>query len=358
MKRLWVLGALAAAGLSRPTYADISHTVPANTPAVLYEGRCVVDPDGSVRMGFPGVTLHLRFRGKTLVLRARANKDNFLDVSVDNGAAAQLRLHAGEGDYPLVDGPEVSEHTVVLIRCNESWQGTCTFLGFDTGADGALLEPVKLPPRRLMFIGDSVTCGEMAAWAPQADPKRGSDGNARLSYGMILARNLGAQCALVSYGGRGIIRDWQGNRDAGNAPQFYELALPDDPTVFWKHGLYVPDAIGIQLGTNDFSRGIPDQNEFVNAYVEFVRKVQRDAPGALIFLMDSPILQDDPVGGPRRSALHSYLAEIVKRVASEKVILAPLSHYAGVPGNGHPTGPEHREMAAELEPLLRRELGW
>ena len=359
MNHPWVLGAVAAAaGLGGTAFADSLRTVPANSPAVLYEGRCAVDPDGSVRLGFPGVTVHLRFRGTTLVLKARANKDNFLDVSVDDGAPAQVRLRAGDGEYPVVKVPEVSEHTVTLTRCNESWQGTFTVLGFDPGADGTLLAPKELPSRRLMFIGDSVTCGEMTAWTPDPDPGRGSDANARLSYGMILARRLGAQCALVSCGGRGIVRDWQGNRDGGNAPQFYELALPDDPAVFWRHSLYMPDAIGIQLGTNDFSRGIPDQNEFVNAYVEFVRKVQRDAPGALIFLMDSPILQDDPLGGPRRTALHAYLAGIVSRVASPRVILAPLPHYPGVPGNGHPTGPEHRAMAAELEPLLKSQLGW
>jgi hypothetical protein len=359
MKNPLVLGVVTATvGLCSPAHAEVPRSVPANAPTALYEGRTVADPDGSVRMGFPGVTTHLRFKGRTLVLHARASKDTFLDVSLDDAAPAQLRLHAGDGEYRLVDLPQASEHTVTLIRCNESWQGTCTFLDFDPGADGALLPPVSLPQRRLMFIGDSVTCGEMTAWTPQADPKRGSDANARLSYGMIVARDLGAQCALVSCGGRGIIRDWQGNRDAGNAPQFYELALPDDPKVFWPHASYVPDAIGIQLGTNDFSRGIPDQNEFVNAYVEFVRKVQRDAPAALVFLMESPILQDDPVGGPRRSALHSYLEEIVKRVASPRVVLAPLSHSAGVPGNGHPTGPEHQKMAAELEPLLKRELGW
>jgi hypothetical protein len=359
MSQPWILGVMAAAaGLGGSAFADAQGTFPANDPRVLYEGRCAVDPDGSVRVGFPGVTVHLRFQGATLLLRARANKDNFIDVSVDDGAPVQVRLRAGEGSYPLAQVPGASDHTVTLVRCNESWQGTFTVLGFDAGPGGALLPPPELPRRRLMFIGDSVTCGEMCAWTAQPDPKRGSDANARLSYGMIVARELQAQCALVSCGGRGIIRDWQGNRDAGNAPVFYELALPDDPAVRWNPSLYVPDAIGIQLGTNDFSRGVPDENEFVNAYVEFVRKVQRDAPGALIFLMDSPILSDSPGQGPRRSAHHGYLEEIVRRVGSPRVILAPLSHYPGVPGNGHPTGPEHREMAGELEPLLRRELGW
>ena len=209
-----------------------------------------------------------------------------------------------------------------------------------------------------MFIGDSVTCGELTAYETGRDTKAKLNSNARLSYGMILARQLGAQCNLVSYGGRGIIRDWQGIRDTRNAPQFYELALPDDPAAFWDHSRYVPDAIGIQLGTNDFSQGIPDQNEFVNAYVQFIEKVRRDAPNAVIIVMDSPMVDNDESCGPRRSALHFYLQQIVARVHDAKVMLASLKHYPGVPGNTHPTGEEHEAIAAELAPAFRRALGW
>jgi hypothetical protein len=332
--------------------------VPAGDASVLYEGRYAPGPDGSVRLGFPGVTAHLRFRGRTLALHARASSEVFVDVVVDAGAPRQIRLEGGDGTYPIAAAPDASEHTVSIIRCNEGWQGTCEYLDFELDAGGGMLAPQALPQRRLMFIGDSVTCGEMTAWVPGADPKGKANANARLSYGMIVARHFGAQCHLVGYGGRGVVRDWQGNREARNAPEFYELALPDDPSAPWRHSGYVPDAIGIQLGTNDFSRGIPDQNEFVNGYVELVRKVRRDAPDAWIFLMDSPILTDDPSGGPRRTALHAYLTQVAERVRDPRLILAPLGHCPGVPGNGHPTGAEHEAMALELEPVIAKALGW
>jgi lysophospholipase L1-like esterase len=359
MKLELLCGALAAmAGLGgRACAAEALPLVAAGDDSVRYEGRYAPGPGGSVRLGYPGVTAHLRFRGRALSLHARASAEVFLDVLVDAGKPRRVRLGAGEGTCEILRSPEASEHTVAIVRCNESWQGTCEYLGFVLDAEGRLLPAPEPPQRRLMFIGDSVTCGELTAWLPGGDTKDRANANARLSYGMILARRLGAQCHLVSYGGRGIVRDWQGIRDTRNAPQFYELALPDDPSAAWRHADYVPDAVGIQLGTNDFSQGIPDQNEFVNTYVEFVRKVRRDAPGALIFLMDSPILADDPARGPRRSALHAYLAQVVERAADPRVVLAGLGHYPGVPGNGHPTGAEHVAMADELEPVLRRALG-
>ncbi len=331
----------------------------ANDSPVTFEGRHATDASGAVRLGFPGVTAHLRFRGTTLTMRAEASAaDLYFDVSIDRAAPTQVRLHQGGGEYVIYRSDSAAEHTVSVLRCNESWQGTCTILGFATDPAGTLLPAPPLPARKLMFIGDSVTCGEMTAYAAGRDMNDKINCNARLSYGMTLARRLGAQCHLVSYGGRGIIRDWQGIRDTGNAPQFYELALPDDPAVRWDPARYVPDAIGIQLGTNDFNQGVPDQNEFVNAYVQFIQKVRRDAPGALIFIMDSPIVDNDAAKGPRRTILHFYLEQIVARVRDPKVVLAPLPRYPGVPGNGHPTGAEHVAMADELEPLLRKALGW
>ena len=336
-----------------------STAVTADNSLIIYEGRTAPGAAGAVRLGFPGVTAHLRFRGTSLAMKVEASADNlYCDVSLDGAAPTQLRLHQGVGEYVVVQGASEAEHTVSVLRCNESWQGTYTILGFTVQAGGAFLEPAPPPTRSLMFIGDSVTCGEMTAYVAGREMGDKINCNARLSYGMTLARRLGAQCHLVSYGGRGIIRDWQGIRDTGNAPQFYELALPDDPAVRWDPARYVPEAIGIQLGTNDFNQGVPDQNEFVNAYVQFVQKIRRDAPGALIFIMDSPIVNDDAPKGPRRTILHFYLEQIVARVRDARVILAPLPRYPGVPGNGHPTGAEHVAMADDLEPLLRRKLGW
>lgn len=331
----------------------------ATAPAVAYEGRVQAEPSGEVRLGFPGVTARLRFRGSRIELHAWASSDDAcFDVAIDEGPAALLRLKAGEGTYRLANGLTADrEHTLTLVRRTESWQGVCSMHGFAVPSGGEWLTPTMLPSRRLLFIGDSVTCGEMAGWTPDAVPSAIAHNNARCSYGMLLARRLGAQCHLVSYGGRGLIRDWRGIREIPNAPQFYEFALPDDPCVRWDHCRYVPDAVGIQLGTNDFNQGTPDEDEFVNAYLEFLRKIRRDAPAAAIVVMESPILNDDGKG-PQRTTFRRYLDSVIRIAADNRVICASLRHCPGVPGNGHPTRAEHIGMADELEPVFRRVLGW
>lgn len=315
---------------------------------ICYEGRTAVRADGAVGMGFPGVTAHLRVRADSLSFAVNASKGpQYLDVEVDREPVRHLQLHAGDGEYAVPLG-EMGAHEVALVRCNESWQGTLEFKSFAVKPGDAFLDPPPLPPRKLMFVGDSVTCGEMDTYHIGTDFNDPDNTDARVSYGMLLARLFHAQCYLVSYGGRGIFRDWQGIRKTNNAPQFYELAMPDDPAILWDHRRYTPDAIGVQLGTNDFSSGIPDEVEFVNAYIELVRTLRRDAPQALIFLMESPILD-----GQKRAVLRTYLEEIVAALRDPNVCFAPLAHRAGVPGNGHPTGAEHQAMAGELVPVLQ-----
>lgn len=331
--------------------------IPADDPHLVYEGR-VATASGAVRLGFPGTTLRFRAQAAAIQLRVHSTTDDAcFDVRVDEGTPRFVRLKKGESTVHLVPPGPAATHSVEVIRRTESWQGVCEIRALEI-ASGRLLNPPTRPNRRLLFIGDSVTCGQGADHAAGPTAQSPERSKASDAYGMLLARRMHAQCHLVSYGGRGIIRDWQGIRATHNAPQFYELTLPDDPSSPWDHSRYVPDAIGICLGTNDFSQGIPDQNEFVNAYVEFVRKVRRDAPHAFIFVIDSPILNDAPGEAPKRSASAAYLDEVVRKVGSARVRRAAIRHYPGAPDDAHPTGADHRGIADELEPMFRSAMGW
>jgi lysophospholipase L1-like esterase len=310
-------------------------------------------------MGFPGIVIHLRFKGGSLGIRLKAAKaGEYIDVGVDGAEPQRVALGEGVGDYPLAVNGGATEHRVEVTRRTESWQGECDVLGIILGKGDSLLPPEPLPVRKMLFIGDSITCGECADVRPGDPLKDNRMSNARLTYAKILARRFNAQCELVSYGGRGVTRDWQGLTETVNAPQFYGLALPDDPDSHWDPQKYVPDAVGVCLGTNDFDVSIPDETVFVGAYVRLVQRVLRDAPNARIVLITSPILQDTPGGSLKRTVLFKYTQEVATRVGSPSVIAVDISHQPGRPGNGHPTGPQHLAMANELEPVFRGLLGW
>jgi lysophospholipase L1-like esterase len=332
--------------------------IPADDSRIAYQGRYAIGAAHQVILGFPGIVTALRVNSATLRVRMHASSgDVYFNLSVDGAAPTRMRLREGANVVSLLAAAGPGIHVVELTRRTEGWEGICEIQGFDLGS-GSLMPAPEPPKRKLLFIGDSITCGEGTEEADDPESPGAERSNAPASFGMKIAARLGAQVHLVSYGGRGIIRDWEGTRATNNAPQFYELALPDDPKAPWDHARYVPDAVGICLGTNDFSQGIPDRDEFVNAYAAFVRKVQRDSNGAPVILIDSPILEDAEGQPPKSSICRTYLDEIVRGLASARVIHAPLRHYEGSPGDGHPTAAEHTMMADELEPVFRKTLGW
>jgi lysophospholipase L1-like esterase len=355
---LMVSTSLIACRLLSASEAEI---VPANSPLLRVEGRCGRSADGRLLMGFPGITIHLRVEGTGVNMQVNASCDAcFFDVSVDGGPAVKLNCHKGDGDYPLLTDVPSGTHTLEITRRIESWQGTCQLEHLTLAQGARLLPPAPLPSRKLLCIGDSITCGAGAGEPPSAGETDVGfqSSNARNTFGRLLAARLDAQCHLVSYGGRGIARDRLGTLNINNAPEFYELTLPDDPSSRWNPADYVPDVVIICLGTNDFGQGIPDQNLFVNSYAEFVRKVRRDAPDAAILLADSPMIEDIPGGLPRRAVLHAYLQEIIGKLRDLKVTLAPISYYPGVPGDGHPTHTDHEGISVELESVIRETTGW
>ncbi|TWT94761.1 Endoglucanase E precursor [Botrimarina colliarenosi] len=322
---------------------------------VAVEGRTAQGTEGALRIAYPGVTLRLRIDGPKLVLHCRASSDDvYLDVAIDGGEYERQRLSKGENELVLFDG-EAGEHNIEVVKRTESWQGELVVDSFDAG-DGRFLDPPPRSDRRLLFIGDSITCGAGADVRPEDPPQGAQNSSGRHAFGWLLARRLGAQAHLVSYGGRGIVRTWEGKRwpEEINAPQLYGRALPDDATSAWDAARYVPDAVGVCLGTNDFNLGIPDEEEFVTAYQNLLRRVRADAPQARAFVLDSPMYGP----GEKGDAMRRYLDRVVAGLDDDRIERVSLQWRRGRPVDPHPVANEHVLIADEIEPVLRRRLGW
>lgn len=336
-----------------------------NDPLVAWMGRVDRTDPARPRLGFPGVTIRVRFEGPTLALRASDTGHSAFDVIVDGGDARVVRLgEAVERDYVLAEGLDDAVHVADIVRRTETWQGIVTVAGFRLAPGKRLLEPTPWPLRRLLFIGDSVTAGEGTDRQGDCAKDAPRFANARLSYGMRLGRVLDAQVHLVAFGGRGLTRDWRGRSDVLTAPRFFELQIPEDeghPPPF-DHASYVPDGVVVSLGTNDLNLApgpLPRRDEFVAAYVRFVRTIRARYRGAHVFLTEGAIVNDaaDPVQKPR-STLRSYIEETLATLADPKVHDAGGAYYPGDHCDAHPTGEQHRLIARDLEPVLRRALGW
>jgi lysophospholipase L1-like esterase len=332
--------------------AAAGQTIVATDGHVARMGRTVAQADGTVRFGYPGVTLLLAVDGTRLAVDAAGSASSLVDVIVDGQPATTLHLAPQVKRYDLFKDAAPGPHKVELVHRGETWLGVASIARFT--ADGAFLAAPVLPTRRMLVLGDSVTCG--------ADMERGAGNkdtpdwwNPRLSYGMLAARALDAQVQLVCYGGRGLVRSWNGRTDEFQLPAFYDLAIADAAhPVRWDQAGYDPDLIVIAIGTNDFNPGIPDHAAYVDAYTAFLRRVLRDHAHAQVALTEGALLDGD-----KKAALIGYLKEAAARAGDARVhVLAPAAHQPGDAVNGHPTTAQHAVMAAELLPQLRRIAGW
>jgi lysophospholipase L1-like esterase len=343
---------IAALLVSCAASAAAEQTITASDAHVVRMGRTVAQADGSVRFGYPGVTLLLAVDGTRLAVDAAGSANSLVDIIVDGKPAGTLRLAPQVKSYDVFKGAAPGPHKVELVHRSETWLGVAAIARFT--ADGRFLAAPALPKRRMLVLGDSVTCG--------ADMERGAGDkdtpdwwNPRQSYGMLAARALDAQVQLVCYGGRGLLRSWNDRTDEFQLPAFYDLAIADAAQpVPWKQGDYAADLIVVAIGTNDFAPGIPDHVRYVDAYTGFLRRLLRDHPHARIALTEGAMLE-----GGQKTALIGYIREAMARVSDGRVhLLAPMAHQTGDAINDHPTTAQHAAMAAELLPQLRRITGW
>jgi lysophospholipase L1-like esterase len=257
-------------------------------------------------------------------------------------------------------------HELEVIRTTETWLGVMTVEGFTLSPQTRMEPPSHAPERRLLFIGDSVTCGERADRGERCSGEKAATWNAAASFGMRLGRKLGAQVHLVSYGGRGVVRDWQGKRDVLNAPQFLDRSVPEGPfdhtppELRWDHQSYVPDGIVLSLGTNDFNLALgefPSEREFVDAYVLLVSKLRALYPRAQVFLTEGAIVIDTP-DRAQKTILRRYLKHVAEHLQDPRVHVIEAQHYPGDHCDAHPTSAQHEQIAQDLLPQLKETLGW
>ena len=348
--------------------------------SVRIMGR-TAEKDGSVTMAFPGVEMEVKFTGSASVsMRGEVlNNHGWYNYYVDGATQPFLEIITGKFNVKLADNLDPKAvHTIRIVRRSESWEGVVRVDGFSLDDGAKILSPDPLPARKILAIGDSITCGYNIEYT---DPKRPGDcnSNAELTYEWDLARRFNAQVEIVAYGGKGLVRDWRGMntqmlkdaaaegtfsnpREIVTAPDFFERALPDDPSSVWDHSKYQPDLVVICIGQNDFSQVSLPVSEYVPEYVKFVDRIHSVYPAAKILVLSSPMAEKmrDDGWQPRGIALERAIVLLDQhyiRLGDPIVMPLFLGQHLG-PLDAHPTSAEHKLIANEMEPIVEFLTGW
>ncbi|HWB59542.1 MAG TPA: SGNH/GDSL hydrolase family protein, partial [Chthoniobacteraceae bacterium] len=269
---------------------------------IRYSGRWDTADKTGPRCEWPACMVTLKFTGTAINARLSDPGHNFWQVFVDGKPAAKLALQSGAHDYPIVSGLAPGEHIVTLAKATESFFGPTQFLGFTLDAGAKPLAPAPVT-RRIEVIGDSISCGYGLEAANQREHFSPGTENAADAYGALAARKLDADYACLAWSGR---KMWPDN----TLPEIYDRTIPTEPASKWDFSSWTPDAIIINLSTNDFGKADPDEAQWTAAYRRFIALLRTHYPNAQIYCCTGPMLGDGATRKPRADAVR-YVQEIV-----------------------------------------------
>jgi lysophospholipase L1-like esterase len=350
--------------------------VPADHLKVRFTGRVDLRDEKHPVFSYPGVELEIAFEADAVSARLAdrgsddAKNANRYQVLVNGKPTKEIVVTPKQELYELASALGPGKHHVALHRLTESKVGKTTFLGFVLhGNDARVVDLPERPARRLEVVGDSISCGygnkASIPAPPKGNPTTGftaQNENHYMAYGALTARVFGAALHTECVSGIGISRDYGGNAQ-NRMSDIFGRTLPSDAEPPWDFSRFVPDAVIVNLGTNDFGKGVPDDVSFIAAYEGFVAELRERYAHAHIVCATGPMTSDSwPAGEGRLSKFNAWVSGVVDRRKEggdgNVSFLAFTPQSAPYGEDWHPTLATHRKLAGELSAHLKKVLGW
>ncbi|MHB1156589.1 MAG: SGNH/GDSL hydrolase family protein [Phycisphaerales bacterium] len=331
--------------------ADV--TVPPSDSHIAYVGRFTDD----FRFGWTGSTMRLRFDGTSAaaMLSLTSGDKAAMQVIVDGQPTQTLIITPAQSRYDLAADLPAGPHTIELFKRTEGFYGELKFGGFELSDDA---KPLALPPvdRRILIIGDSITCGYGNEAATVAEGLTVENENGYMSYGPIAARAVHADILMLCWSGRGLYRTRGLKNDReGLMPSFLDKPLPMNSRITCDPDRYVPNIIVINLGTNDCwtengKKPELTKDQYLDAYRRFIEQLHKLHPDAQIIAAIGPMLVE-PVDG--------WLVDLEQQYPYvHRLVFEAFRGKEEIGGHTHPSVKGHQRMADELTTEIRKLTNW
>ncbi|SPJ74741.1 related to lipase/acylhydrolase [Fusarium torulosum] len=332
----------------------------ATLPSYRFVGR--VNP-ATKQLTWPSTGVAFTFKGTS----ASINIDGITgtssaDLIIDGGNPILIRNVNGNS----IATPKLSSgtHTVELRKRSEASFGVFRVTGVTT--DGTLVENVA-PNRKIEIIGDSITVGYGLDGVNPCSDSAVLQNNGK-TYGAVAARSLKADYSVVAWSGKGLTRNY-----ASNPPD----TSPVMPLLYTRYGAndadgsftfpqsWVPDAVVINLGTNDFSylnvRSPVKAADLTKALVSLVKSINSHYSKAQFFFVSSPLLSDYyPTQADAQHTTHvKALKDAMQQLSGIKTHLVDWPTQGSDSGcDYHPNAATQAQGGALLAASIKSALGW
>ena len=323
-----------------------------------YTGRFDFEDLQAPAFDWSGTTIEAAFIGSALTLLLDDGA-NLYDVTID-GETSVLQTVPGTAAYEVATGLGPGDHTLQLTKRTEAYVGAAVFRGLVLGGGGQLVDLPPRPERSLVFVGDSITAGYGIEGSSPDCYFTPVTQNAAVTYAAQTAAALSAEYTLLALSGLGVARNLGAADGAGGptAVAYINRTLGMNGLVQHPANAPGPDAVVINLGTNDFSsQPFPAADVFVNAYRELLTAVRARYPDSEIVAAAGPLMMG------QAPALIRQAVELQQAAGDTRVHFVlledTLSRSAEDFGcDWHPNISGHQKMADQLRPALQEILGW
>jgi lysophospholipase L1-like esterase len=333
---------------------------------LILVGRFDDSDPAAPRFAWSGSTITTRFTGSSIAVDLEeSGPGHHYQIVVDGAAAARLATSSGRRTYPVASALGAGRHEVTLHRLTEAFLGETRLHGVALDGGARPVRTASSRARRLELIGDSISAGYGNEGTDETCPFTPATENHHLSWGAVAARALDADLVTIAWSGKGVFSNRGNPTDLVPMPALWTRTLPEQEGSRWDFARYQPDAVVINLGTNDVAMTTPDWSPFPAAYLAFVRDVRARYPDAYILCVLGPMLTD--TWPEDRKALTTARQGITAAVAALTadgdaalgfLELPPQDGSTGFGCDWHPSVATHARMASALEAALRARLGW
>ena len=347
----------------------MSVTYKAITDNVKLVGRTYFDGE-RLWCGLSGSGISFRFKGTDCKITIGGDEVATGDSDKDKARFAILV----NGDRVIDDIVSYEAKTYSVVSSESEVSCVVTLIKLSEAAMSALsvneitvcgeISPVDNKAKFIEFIGDSITCGYGVDDEDENHNFSTSTEDVTKAYAYRTAKILDVDYSMVSYSGYGIISGYTGDgvrNEKELVPPYYEnpaftygsFGGVKPHNLSWDFSIRQPDVIVINLGTNDDSFCLEDEEkrtEYCEKYVDFLKVVRKNNPSAKIVCCL----------GIMTERLCPYVEKVVAAYTGETgdgnistLRFTEQLPEDGLAANYHPTSRTHKKAAEKLAAYLK-----